>query len=162
MSTTMSNMIDEEIEKHYIHLDYVTKAVLEQYISTLPANHKDGFDKNAIKPFPKFVNPLSESKEPIELVSLPAIYSDIFKYKLKMAEFILLNDDNKAELQEAKEVVDRMFDHGLLNTSHIIPLSDLSIKQNRSAFYQNAFMYFALTQRIKQAGMEIPKELTLE
>lgn len=162
MSTTMSNMIDEELKKRNSFIAYVTNNALDKYIATLPDNHKDGFDKNAIKPFPRVVNPLSESKEPIELVSIPGIYSDIFKYKLKMAEFMPFNDDNKAELQEAKEVVDRMFDHGLLDASHIIGICDLSMKEDRGVFYQNAFMYFALVQRIKQAGMEIPKELTLE
>lgn len=160
----MSKMIDEEIARknQQSQHDYVTKDVLIKHIATLPANHKDGFDKNAIKPFPKVVNPLSESKEPIELVSLPAIYSNLFAYKLKMIEFISLTDDNKTDMQEAKEVVDLMFDNGLLHATCIITLSDLCVKQSRSVFYQNAFMYFALAQRIKQAGIEIPKDLTLE
>mgnify|MGYP003402285273 CR=1 FL=1 len=156
MSTTMSNMIDEHIKRNS-QLDYVTKEAIQQYISTLPDDYKDGFDKNAIRPFKVF-----QREGFTELDTFNNVMAQLSEYRINVLKFIPLSDDNKDELQEAKEVAVLMFENCLLKTDHIIHLSTLSSKQDRSELYQNAFMYFALVQRIKQAGMKIPKELTLE
>ena len=152
----MSNMIDEHIKRNN-KLDSVTREAIQQYISTLPVNYKDGFDKNAIRPFKVF-----QREGFTEFNAFDNVMAQLSEYRINVMKFFPITDNGKKDLQEAKEVVDIMFENGLLKAEHIIPLSDLSVKQNRSELYENAFLYFGLVQRIKQAGMEIPKELTLE